>query len=264
MGRKFIFMAAVLCLVSSAGLSANAQDDGFMGRISVDADWKVAKGFHIDAGYELRTEDSFDGIERHQFNLGVSYKFNKYLRGGLGYSFIGHYTENSSDFEPRHRAYAFLTGSVDVSQWRFSLRETLLYTHKAYSLNRYQETRNTLGLKSRVKVSYRGFDAVEPYAYAEIRNALNDPKFSAVYNTATGEYSDYDFVGYKYAYLNRVRGAIGAEWKIDKHNALDFRLMLDYNKDRDIDTNKEGSTLKSYTKPDYFNTILAVDYKFSF
>lgn len=252
-------MLAAMSLASVAG----AQSNSFRSRFSASADWKIVKGLHLEAGYELRTMDSWSGVERHMVNVGMSYKVCKFLKVGADYDFIGHYN-SASVFKPRHRVGAEVTGSVDAGNWRFSLRERLQFTHKAYAINRYQDVRNDLSLKSRVKVAYRGLNSWEPYAYVELRNTFNDPSFNASYDSATATYSDYEFLGYDDAYLNRVRGAVGVVWKINKHHGIDFKLMQDWKKDKDIDTNKAGTTLKAYAVEKSFNTILAVGYKFSF
>jgi len=256
---KTIFSLALLAL-SSAALSA--QDVN--GRASIEADWKVAKGFHIEAGYEARSKDSFSGIERNQLSLGASYKLNKHFKAGLEYIFIGHYANSSGEFRPRHRLSANFTGTVDAGQWRFSLKEKLQFTHKAYDVNRYQEVLNPLTLKSRLMVKYRGFQSVEPYAYAEVRNIFNAPRCSATYNSATDKWSDYEFLGYDHAYVNRVRGAVGLEWKLSKSHSLDFTAMYNFHHELEIDTNKSGTKLKSYGWESPQTLTLCVGYKFSF
>ena len=251
-------MLAAMSLASVAG----AQGNSFSSSFSASADWKIVKGLHLEAGYELRTMDSWSGVERHMVNVGMSYKACKFLKVGADYDFIGHYN-SASVFKPRHRIGAEVTGSVDAGNWRFSLRERLQFTHKAYAINRFQDVRNDLSLKSRVKVAYRGLKSWEPYAYVELRNTFNAPSFNASYDSATATYSDYEFLGYSDAYLNRVRGAVGVEWKLNKHHGIDFKLMQDWKKNKEIDTNKEGTKLKAYAVEKSFNTILAVGYKFS-
>ncbi len=153
---------------------------------------------------------------------------------------------------------------MDCGDWRFSLRERLQFTHKAYGINPCQEVRNSLDLKSRLSVKYRGFKSIEPYAYAEIRNTFNAPRCSATYNSADDSWSDYEFLGYSHSYINRVRGALGLEWNVTKRHGLDFRIMYDYLHDLKIDTDKSGAKLKSLSWRNGSNAILCVGYKFSF
>lgn len=170
----------------------------------------------------------------------------------------------SLDFKPRHRFSGNLTGTLDCGDWRFSLRERLQFTHKAYGINPCQEVRNSLDLKSRLSVKYRGFKSIEPYSFTEIRNTFNAPRCSATYNSADDSWSDYEFLGYSHSYINRVRGALGLEWNVTKRHGLDFRVMCDYLHDQKIDTDKSGAKLKSFSWRNGSNAILCVGYKFSF
>ena len=241
-----------------------AQNFGFNARTSAEIDWKVFKGLHINADYELRMQDSFSGIERQQISAGATYKLNKYFKAGLDYTFIGHYKASDGTFCPRHRVSLNLTGNIDMGDWRISLRERIQLTHKAYSINAFQEVRNPLTLKSRIQAKYRGFKSIEPYAYIEFRNIFNAPGCSATYSTATGSYSDYEFQGYNDAYINRLRGTIGVDWNISKHHSIDFGIMANWCRDRKIDTNKEGTRLKSYGWERSGYASLCIGYKFSF
>ena len=73
----------------------------------------------------------------------------------------------------------------------------LQLTHKTEDLNVWQETRNGLALKSRLKIQYKGFANVEPYGLLELKNVLNDPL-----------YKNGSFSGYTDAYITRYRGGL--------------------------------------------------------
>ncbi len=253
--------AAMALLVLTCG-QALAQE--INGRTGIELDWKVTKGLHLSAEYQLRMQDSFSGVERNQFTLGASYKLNKYLKIGADYTFIGRYAASSGEFRPRHRFSTELTGSVDAGDWRFSLRESLQLSHKAYEVNHFQEVPNPLNLRSRLMAKYRGFETFEPYAYVELRNIFNAPRCSATYNAADDSWSAYEFLDYGHAYVNRVRGAVGLEWNLSKRHGLDFTLMYNYNNELEIDTNKAGTKLKSYAWESSTDFTLSVGYKFSF
>lgn len=167
-------------------------------------------------------------------------------------------------YSPQRTVRGITHFTHDAGDWRFSLRERLQFTHKSYDINPYQEVLNPLTLKSRLMVKYRGFKAVEPYAYIELRNIFNAPKCSATHNTATDTWSDYEFLGYSHAYINRVRGALGLEWNLTKRHSLDFTAMFNYHNDLEIDTNKAGTKLKSFTWQNPTTATLSIGYKFSF
>lgn len=263
---KHLTLALVLipiCLSASAQGTGSALASDFRTRSSLDLDWKLAKGLHLEAGYELRSEDSFGRLDRHQASVGLSYKFTDWLKAGASYTYIYHH-KNSGAWTPRHRFNADVTLSWKTGQWRFSLKEQLRLTHKTESLNPYQETPNPLMLKSRIKVQYKGWKPLEPYAYVEARNVFNDPSCSATWSTASLAYANYKFGGYNDAYFNRLRGAVGLEWKVSRHSAFDFYTMVDYCYDKSLDVNKSGTYLKSLTYERALNTIVGVGYKFSF
>ena len=260
--RALPLIVALLLLPLAARSQGTVSNLGaeFGGRFSAAADWKLAPGLHAVFEGELRSRDNFAGLGRAQFGAGLEYKFSKALKASAGYVFMEN-TNNGSVWKPRHRAYADLTGTLKSGQWRFSLKERLQMTCKP-GANPYQTTPYALALKSRLKASYKGFGAVSPYAAAELRVALNDPACSATWNG--GAYSGYTFKGYTDTYADRLRGTLGAEWKLDRSNELDFYLLGDFNYNKAIDTDRAGTTLKSLTWEKSFLLSIGVGYKFSF
>jgi hypothetical protein len=262
----------MICLLALLPLAGQAQDyytipvgdleTDLGGRFSLGVDKKLAKGLHLSVDGELRMKDNFSALGRWQIGADLSYKVNPYLKLGGGYIFIDK-LKTSGAWSPRHRFYVDVTGGIRAGDWRFSLRERLQLTHRnADDMNVFQTNPNSLMLKSRFKVQYKGFQSVSPYAYVELRNVFNDPACTAKYNGTT--FSDYVFTGYTDAYVNRLRGALGLEWKLSKQHALDFTLLGDYCYDKVIDTNAEGTKLKSITFERAFNTNICIGYKFSF
>ena len=254
--------AALSLLPAAAQGTLSDLDTDFRTRTSVGLDWKLAKGLHLEADYELRSENLLSRVDRHQAGIGLSYKLTPWLKAGVSYNFIYHH--KSSSWTPRHRLNADLTFSFKSGDWRFSLKEQLRLTHKTESLNYCQEVRNPLMLKSRAKVQYKGFRSIEPYLFLEARNIFNDPSFSATWSTTSKAYANYQFTGYNSVYFNRFRGAIGMEWKLSKNHAIDFCAMADYCYDKNLDVDKTYTYLKSYTWDQTLNGILSIGYKFSF
>ena len=206
--------------------TVNEMDNDFGGRVNVTLDKKLAKGLHLSADVEARFSDNFTSMGRYQAGLGFSWKINNYFKVGTGYMFIQKQNSEGT-WKPRHRVY--LDGSVNLraGDWRFSLKERLQYTHRNVN-NTYQSNPNSIALKSRFKIAYKGFQQVTPYGYIELRNVFNDPSVKATWSTTSLAYSDYSFGGYNDTYINRVRGSLGAEWKLSKHHSLDFFLLTDY------------------------------------
>lgn len=244
-------LAAVPALCRAQGAQSALETD-FSTRTSVAIDKRLSKGLHLEAEYELRTENVLSKIDRHQASLGLSYKFTDWLKGGLSYTFFDRYGATAG-WEPRHRLSGSLTFGYRAGDWRFSLREMVQLTHKTEDLNVWQETRNQLTLKSRFKVQYKGFANLEPYGLLELKTLLNDPL-----------YRSGSFAGYTHAYITRYRGGLGLEWKVSPQHALNFYGLFDYNYTVDIDANRAGTVLKSVGTGRVLNTTLGVGYTFSF
>lgn len=258
-----ILLAAALPLLSSAQISESELDTDIGARVGATLDKKLATGLHLQLEGEARLNDNLSNFKRWDLGLGMTYKVNPYLKIGGGYVLINR--ENSSAvWKFRHRVYLDAMGSVSAGDWRFSLKERLQLTHKDVNAYKHQSTPNSLTLKSRLKAAYKGFNAWEPYAYVELRNVFNDPACTATWSSVSEAFADYSFTGYTHAYVNRLRGSLGAEYKISKAHALDFYLLADYTKDKEIDTGSSGTVLKSLTWQRGFSAALCVGYKFSF
>lgn len=255
-----VLVVMALCL---RGMNLSAQGLGVSMRGSAEVDWKIRKGLHLSGGYELRTKSSLSGIERHQASVGIEYKVCNYFKIGGEYIFIGHFNSTNA-FKPRHRFSLNLTGQYDTGNWKFSLREKLQLTHNAYDMNRFQNVPNALQLKTRFTVKWQGFRPIEPFAYIELRNIFNAPKCSATWSETSAAYTDYKFLGYNHAYLNRVRTAAGFDWNITRAHCIEFTLMYNWVHSLEIDTNKEGTVLKSLYWKTKHEFPLCVGYKFSF
>lgn len=153
------------------------------GRLSLAVDKKLAKGLHIKIEEEIRMDGNFSSFDRFHTTLGLNYKVNDYLKVGVGYAMINPYCSANSAFKnSRHRLMLDATGSVRLGDWRLSLKERFQATYRTGDMNEYQNPRTALTLKSRLKVSYKGLQRIEPYAYLEFRNTLNAPVIKANYD----------------------------------------------------------------------------------
>lgn len=262
--RKGLLILAVLFvpLMGFAQVPVSDPDWDCGARVGFTVDKKLMKGLHLTADGQVRMVDNFASVGRWDAGLGLSYKINKTFKVGGGYQFI-HKANTAGEWIPRHRFYVDGTASVHFGYWHIALKEKFQLTHREFK-NTYENNPNNLTLKSRLKVSYKGLENWTPYGYVEVRNVFNDPTCSAVWNSAIGTYSDYSFTGYNDAYVNRVRGVIGTEWKINKQNALDFYLLGEYTYDKCLDVDKDGPTLKSIYYSQHIHCAICVGYVFSF
>ena len=251
--KKTLFLLAVLGSLSAATLHAQETDVdnglSFSGRAAVEADAKLAKGLHLSAHEEMRVYSGDNDILRSYTGFGIEYKVLPFLKLGAEYELINRYRfdedENANVWARRHRGNFSATGTFQTGDWQFGLKETFRITHRPGEMNTWQAPRNALALKSKVSVKYRGWGKVIPYAAFEMKNALNDASYAASYNSSASEavdrYVNEEFLGYKHAYVSRLRAQLGVTVKFNKHHELDFYLLGDHLKEKVIDTNKESS-----------------------
>jgi len=274
-----ILLAGFVFNISSININpVSAQTDVSLdpevgGRVSVGLEKKIVKGLHVYLDEEARFDNNFGSFDRLHTTLGLNYKVNRYFKVGLGYALIAPYSSTNSAFKDlRHRLFVDATGSVWMGDWTLSLKERFQWTYRTGDFNEYQNPRSALTLKSRLTLKYRGFKAVTPYLYFELRNYLNAPVISANYDgstyltdegSETGE-AGWFLQSFKGFYINRYRGSLGLDWKINKHHNLNFYFLGDYLNDKVVDANAEGTKLKSYTRERGFMGTLGVGYVFDF
>lgn len=242
----------LLALVPFCSIAQTTYDEGtsFGARATVEADVKVANGLHILAHEEARYYSNGEDIMRLYTGIGMEYKVLPFLKVGAEYELINRYKYDedllANAWSIRHRGNFFLTGTWKTPWWQFGVKETLRLTHRPDDFNYLQAPRNALALKSKVSVKYRGWENIIPHAAFELRNTLNDAAYSGTYNPSAeknkDKYTDEEFLGYTHAYVNRYRLQLGVTVKFNKHHELDFYLLGDHYKDKEIDTNREGSS----------------------
>lgn len=264
MKRLAFILALLLPLAAQAQTSTTVA-----GRASVGVDYKIVKGLHVKAEEEVRSGDGFSSLGSLRTTVGLTYKPSKYVKLGVGYTLINPWKSSWNAFNaPRHRGYLDVTGYLPLGDFQFSLKERLQLTHRTGEFNVYQTTPNALALKSRIGVKYKGWRAVKPSIYFEVRTALNDPWGSMSGSQQTKKdgttYYAYTPSGYTHLYNNRYRGNIGLDWNITKQHTLSPYVLLDYISEYEIDANSDGTRLFSAAYNEMFRVSLGIGYTFSF
>lgn len=265
MTKKLILTSILLAAATSAFAQGTKNDleTDLRTRTSISIEKTFKSGFGLSGDYQLRTADNISRVGRHQITIGTSYKINSFLKAGVGYTYIEN-QGSSLTWKTSHRFQGDITGTLKTGDWNFSLTEQVRYTHSAEEINPYQEVRNEVTLRSRVKAAYKGFSKLEPYAYVELRTVFNDPSYSGNYDAAANCYPDFSFDGYNDVYFNRYRGTIGLEWALTDNHSLDFYGMFDYCYEKDIKADKAGTSLSSITYDRKLNCWIGVGYTFAF
>lgn len=241
MKKALIFLALLLPVAAFSQSVTETLDEGFeaRGRVSVGANWKVFKGFHLYVDEQARFDNNFKSFDRLHTTVGLSYKFNPYLKASAEYTLITQLKSDNS-WRIRNRFSASLTGSYKTGPWNFSLKETFRLTNSPYHINTYERPRNAMVLKHKLTVGYKISKKLEPYAFFEIRNTLNEVQASITPVSSKSYLYKFENLGYNQVYINRYRAGLGLDWKISKHHALDFKIFGDYYYDKDIDVNSAG------------------------
>ncbi len=260
---KKIILTSLLLFAAAISLSAQIYEDlttDFRARVSAGINKRIVTGLHVTGDVEFRAKDMLSSVDRFAASAGLTYKVCPYFKMGLGYTFIAQ--PKTTDWRYRHRAYFDLMGTYKTGNWSFSLRERFQYTYRAGTMNIYQEPRNYLILKTRLKASYKcNTVPLTPYVAVHLRNPLNASIFSE---------DTHSFVSYGDFYLDRVRVEPGLEYRLTRCSSLNFSVLLDYCMPKSYDADKSG-VLKTDTDGNYmiyygksFNTSLVVGYVFSF
>lgn len=269
MKRLFTLLALLLPVLATAQESASDLDTDFGGRVAVGVNYKIAKGLHLKVEEELRMDNNFGSIDRLQTTIGLSYKLNSYLRFGVGYALLNPYKRSESLFAPpRHRLYGDVTGTLRWGDVQFQLRERLQLTHREGTYNTFQSTPNSLALKSRFTVKYKGWQKVEPSLGFELRTTLNDPTGTVSgdvqYKKDGTAYMDYTPAGYTNMYISRYRGIAGLEWKITQQHSLEPYVLLDYVSSYELDVNGDGTRYFGDSYQNTFRTSVGLSFTYSF
>lgn len=278
-GRATITIASVICLLlfplTAKGQTDVELDPEFGGRVSLSVEKKLAKGLHLNLEEEVRFDNNLTAFNRFHTTLGIDYKVHPNVKVGVGYALINPYSTANNTFKnSRHRFMADVTGTLKFGDWRLSLKERFQATVRTGEINEYQNPRTLMALKSRLKLSYKGLrgTGIEPYASLEMRNTLNAPVIKANFDgtnylTASGAEkgeAGWFLDGFDGVYVNRLRGSLGMDYRLDRRSTISVAVMCDYVMDKVVDANKEGTRLKSYTFEKGFVGWLTAGYRYSF
>ncbi|MFV0555451.1 MAG: DUF2490 domain-containing protein [Mangrovibacterium sp.] len=205
-----------VCLLF-ASLTANAQD--WSSSMSIGVEKKVA-GIKLSLEEDFRTRDNFSTVDRFSTDFTAMYKPWKFLKVGAAYNLINQNHETKG-WEVRHRHYFYATGEYEWQRFTLSLREKYQSTYRVG----VEETATRINpkqfLRSRLELDYNIKKCKwNPYASMEFYKPLNDPNDSRI---------------------RKIKYRVGAEYKLSKHDALDFAFT--YSNFRDDDDISEKNMI---------------------
>lgn len=259
--RKPFLILLLCCLQAFSMLSAqeiytqHESSSQLSGRIGFEVEKKLPYRFTLNWEEEVRFKNNLTALDRINSNLSVDYDCLKYLKVGVGYTFLAIYHDGKKStnyqkyWDLRHRINADATLSYKYMRWKFSLRERFLTTFRTDDPDLLEKANPKMQLRSRIGAEYSFFNKpVKPFATFEISNTLNAPKY------AQGDYID------------GLRTQAGVKWRLNLRNALHFyyRFDVNFNRDIDVDYKKDDITIKAVyvTHKTQYNHILGVVYAF--
>lgn len=214
---------------------------------------KLSKKFSLGIDMEYRTRDSGAEIDRVTLGPKLEYKIASHLKADVGGVYMLVYNDSKTRYRtdgslkwirdehwgPRYRAFASLTGDIDVGRFNFSFRERYQYTYReSYTADRdyytragqynyteddVRESKTTHVLRSRISAEYDIHNCpLSPFAYVEL------------YNNITEQWRK-----------DKIRYAGGVTWKVNKKNSIELRYIYqDVNgEDADDDINSHYITV---------------------
>ena len=240
-----------LVLMVLLPLGASAQSDEFGLWTSAGLDKKLSKNLTLGGEIEFRAGNNLKNVDRWSAGIGVDYKLAKWLKAGVGYTYLYDYHPEAYTYQDdgdlnkrtmtyfgsRHRVNATITASHDFGRLNVSLRERWQYTYRPQLDNMRMDYQHAdLGYsyavkgkaknvwRNRLQLKYKASSLLRPYLSGE------------TYVAGSG--------------LDKLRLSLGTELKLSKQSSLNLGYIFQKAYDDDDD---EGN-----------KHVLSIAYKFKF
>ena len=125
---KKLLLLILLFGIASISFSQNA-DFGLW--YSITAEKKLIKSLDLNLDANVRTYNNASEIEEAFFDIGLNYKFNKYLSAAVSYRFT-EFKEDDESFHPRHKWFADLKGKLPLGDFDISSRLRFQQRYKTF------------------------------------------------------------------------------------------------------------------------------------
>ncbi len=264
--KKLYFIIATLftpiALLNSASAQSGVPDpkiedvvEDIRGRMEGVVEWNITKDLALEAGVEARFKNDMRSTDRIHTFVGATYDINKHLKVGGEYILVNMYDSEVKNWEDnRHRVNLNIEGNVEFGDVELSLRERVQTTFRTDSVNRYEKCDPEAILRSRLMAVYKiPGTRWSPYVLFELHNTLNAPKPVANFKTEKFETENY---------ITRYRGGVGAKYRINRHNRLDFYYYIDFDRSYNIDYKGNRGDIRSLVLERELRHIFGISYKF--
>ncbi len=257
MNKKLVLLLPLfLPMISWAG---DIDDNDFGTWIELGAKKELNHLFSLEAGAELRTQNTSKNVDRLSVSLSGTYKMNKYLKFSLGYAFLDSYkTERhkikegdrdnndilldyreritDSHWSPRHRFYFEVSPDIKLAKvLRISLRERYQYTFTPEQI--LDRTAYFYEWDDGIKDYYLDYSEDDPnHEKAEHKHVLRS-RLKFEYDKKRVDWNPYysiefhnnlvnDPNGEKSMYLRKLRNVFGTDYKINRHHSIGLAYIL--------------------------------------
>ena len=237
-------LAAAMAFCSIAPAQAGGDEDNK----GLWTTFEASKKFKVGGEAEFRTADYAKEVERFSVGVNGQYKINDYLKANAGYIFIlGYNPESSKDhfddngdydgynldhsyWEKRNRFYVALSGSYKIGRVEFSVRERLQYTRTNSAIVDEEKHRLMYDIDGNESWKLKG---IEPELKETDHNTVLRSRLSVKWNIPKCKVNPfasaelYSRVNHGWKTFDKLRSRIGASYKINKDNALEFYYLFE-------------------------------------
>ena len=241
-------LAAAMAFCSIAPAQAGGDEDNKGLWTTFEASKKVTKKFKVGGEAEFRTADYAKEVERFSVGVNGQYKINDYLKATAGYIFIlGYNPESSKDhfddygdydgynldhsyWEKRNRFHFALSGSYKIGRVELSIRERLQYTRTNSAIVDEEKHRLMYDIDGNESWKLKG---IEPELKETDHNTVLRSRLSVKWNIPKCKVNPfasaelYSRVNHGWKTFDKLRSRIGASYKINKDNALEFYYLFE-------------------------------------
>jgi len=198
--KKNLLLFLLIC--TAPVIFSQEKDFGIWAGIS--AEKERIKNLDLNFDINLRTYHNVSEIEEAFFDIGLNYKFNKYLSAALSYRYT-QFKEDDELFHQRHKWFADLKGKLPLGDFDISARFRFQQRYKTYFEDENDRESKEVGrFKFKALYNIPSFP-VNPYLSAE----LFFPMFSGTERS-----------------VEKERFMAGFEYNISKKHSIELEYMF--------------------------------------
>ena len=197
--KKNVSIYVLLALLHTAFVFSQDSETSYRTAFSLEK--KITKKFSIELTPEVRYDQNFE-FSSYLIKTSLDYKFNKWLSAGAQYRLKGLQsdTDEGSEIDYSNRFAFDATTKIKID--RFTPKFRLQFSNYSDFDNETEDKTNYLRYRFGTDYSIKG-SKITPYASIEFFQKMSN------------------------GLISKTRYSLGAEYKLNKHNALEIGYALD-------------------------------------